>query len=115
LQIGTGLDALDHLLAGEALGQRHLVGDRLTLDESVEHLAHARGFAEFVLASLQRAGAAQIHKVDDARHEHAAVGDDLVTLKPLGNSAHALPLRNHHHGGSRQRTRPIELEPEERE
>ena len=44
-----------------------------------------------------------------------AVGDDLVALKPLGDAAHALALRNHHHGGGRQRARAIELKPDERE
>ena len=45
---------LDDLLAGQPLGQRHLVGDRLALDQGVEHLAHAGIFAELVFAGLQR-------------------------------------------------------------
>ena len=46
---------LDDLLAGQSFGKRHLVLDRLALDEGIEHLAHARILAELVFARLNAA------------------------------------------------------------
>ena len=111
-QIGIRLNSLDDLLAGQPLGKRDLVVDRPALDQGVEHLAHAGILAELVLARLQRALAPQIGEIDDARHEQAAIGDHLVVLEALGDAAHSLPFRNHHHGGGGERARAIELDPE---
>ena len=54
-ELGIGPELLDDLLAGQPLGQRDLVLDRLALDERIEHLPHGRILAELILAGLQAA------------------------------------------------------------
>ena len=54
----VGLQPFDDLLAGEPLGDRHLVGDRLALGDDVDHLPHAGRLRDQVVAGLElhRAG-----------------------------------------------------------
>ena len=50
-----------------------------------------------------------MHKVEDARHEDAAVGDDTFRCEPFRDRRRTFALRHDKHGRDLERARTIEL------
>ena len=109
-KLRVGHQSLHDLVAGQALGQRDLVLDRLALDQRVKNVAHGRVFTELVLAGLQAPLPLEILEVEDAGHENAPVGDNALLFETLGGGAPAFALWNGEDGRGGERPRLVELD-----
>ena len=114
-QVLLRLQALDDLLAREALGDGHLVLDRLAFGQNVDDLANARVRLDQVFAVLQdlllRSDPALGEEAD---HERPPVGDDAVLLQELGDLVAAQALGHDHGARNLERARTLELVIEQR-
>ncbi|MCY1233250.1 hypothetical protein D9M72_457860 [compost metagenome] len=77
---------MEHLLDGQAFGQRNRIEDRLARLQKLHHVLHRRAGLDLVFAGLQRL-VVEIGLRDET--EDARIGDDVAALETAGDLAHA--------------------------
>src|SRR5690606_2115938 len=81
-EVGIGVDALDHLPGGEALGNDHLMLDGRALGQLTDDVEHRGMGSNIELTGAQAVAAAQQTR---AVVENIGVGDETLLLEPLGH------------------------------